>query len=53
MVKELMYKLAGADYVAAPVKLERKKIYGWSDIVATDQGGEAAARLTSHLTMHT
>ena len=39
MAKELIFKLAGADYGAAPVKLERKKIYGWTNLVATDRGG--------------
>ena len=39
MAKELIFKLSGADYGAAPVKLERKKIYGWTDIVATDRSG--------------
>ena len=39
MAKELIFKLSGADYPAAPVKLERKKIYGWSDTVATDRDG--------------
>ena len=34
-----MFKLGGADYGAAPVKLERKKIYGWTDTVATDKDG--------------
>ena len=40
MAKELIFRLAGADYAAAPVKLERKKIYGWSDLVATDRNGQ-------------
>ena len=40
MAKELVFKLGGADFTAAPVKLERKKIYGWTDLVATDKGGE-------------
>ena len=40
MAKEPILKLSGAEYNAAPVKLERKKIYGWTDIVATDRGGE-------------
>ena len=39
MAKELIFKLSGADFPAAPVKLERKKIYGWSDTVATDKDG--------------
>ena len=30
----------GTEYGAAPVKLERKKVYGWSDIVATNKEGE-------------
>lgn len=40
MAKELMFNLAGVEYAAAPVKLERKKIYGWSDLVATDKDGQ-------------
>lgn len=32
MARELTFKLAGSDYNAAPVKLERKKIYGWTSI---------------------
>lgn len=39
MAKELVFKLVGTDYGAAPVKLERKKIYGWTDVVATDRNG--------------
>lgn len=40
MARELTFKLAGSDYSAAPVKLERKKIYGWTSIVATDRAGD-------------
>lgn len=40
MAKELTFSLAGTEYASAPVKLERKKIYGWSDLVATDKVGE-------------
>ena len=40
MAKELVFKLSGAEYSSAPVKLERKKIYGWSTVVATDRDGE-------------
>ena len=39
MAKELLFKLAGAEFPAVPVKLERKKIYGWTDTVATDKEG--------------
>ena len=40
MAKELIFKLSGAEYNAAPVKVERKKIYGWTDTVATDKNGD-------------
>ena len=40
MAKELIFSLSGTDYAAAPVKLDRKKIYGWSALVATDKNGE-------------
>ena len=39
MAKELIFSLAGTDYGAAPVKLERKKVYGWTNTVATDRSG--------------
>ena len=50
MAKELIFKLSGAEYNAAPVKLERKKIYGWTDIVATDKNGDVcgSAYLSHH-----
>ena len=44
MAKQLMFKLAGAEYGAAPVKLERKKIYGWTDLVATDRDGNVCGK---------
>ena len=39
MAKEFTFILDGNAYAAAPVKLERKKIYGWSSLVATDRDG--------------
>ena len=50
MAKELMFKLGGTDYGAAPVKLERKKIYGWTDIVATDPRSESGLWCNSQRT---
>lgn len=41
MAAALKFKLKGAEYEAVPVKLERKKLYGWTDVVATDASGEA------------
>lgn len=43
MARELIFNIAGKDYGAAPVKLERKKIYGWATIVATDKDGEVCS----------
>lgn len=37
MAKELLFSLGGSLYGSAPVKLERKKLYGWSSMVATDR----------------
>lgn len=40
MAREIIFRLSGKDYGAAPVKLERKKIYGWTSLVATDRNGK-------------
>ena len=39
MAKALQFTLGGSTYDAAPVKVERKKLYGWTDTVATDEAG--------------
>ena len=39
MAKELQFTMGGSTFGAAPVKLERKKLYGWVDVVATDENG--------------
>ena len=41
MAKELIFRLFDTWLAATPVKLERKKIYGWTETVATDKDGEA------------
>lgn len=40
MAKELIFTISGIEYPAVPVKLERKKVYGWTETVATDKDGE-------------
>lgn len=45
MAKELRFSLSGVEYASAPVKLERKKIYGWSDLVATNKAGEVCEKV--------
>ena len=39
MAAALKFSLNGTEYEAVPVKLERKKLYGWTDVVATDAAG--------------
>jgi len=51
MAKEIQFKLGGKDYGAAPVKLERKKIYGWTDFVATDRAGEVCDSASDNVKM--
>lgn len=40
MAKELNFVLGSKTYAAAPVKLDRKKMYGWSTKVAFDHNGK-------------
>ncbi len=39
MATALRFKIDGTDYEAVPVKLERKKLYGYTELVATDGTG--------------
>jgi len=47
MAAALKFELGGTEFEAVPVKLERKKLYGYTDVVATDDEGNVcqAARL--------
>ena len=40
MAKELLFNLSGAIYGSTPIKLERKKLYGWTSLVATSRNGD-------------
>ncbi len=40
MASPLMFDLGGTTFEAVPVKLEREKLYGHTDVVATDAAGE-------------
>lgn len=39
MAAALKFELGGKEFEAVPVKLERKKLYGFTDVVATDADG--------------
>ena len=43
MAKALTFNMGGNVFCAAPVKLERKKVYGWTNLVATDRLGETCS----------
>ena len=40
MAKELKLVLSGVEYGTSPVKLDRKKLYGWTTLVATERSGD-------------
>lgn len=40
MASSLVFDLGGTVFETVPVKLERKKLYGYTDVVATDAAGE-------------
>lgn len=40
MAKDLMFSLAGKDFSLSPVKFERKKVYGWSDVQVKSLSGD-------------
>lgn len=41
MPRELTFKIKKKEYRTVPVKVDRKKLYGWTEIVATDDKGNA------------
>ena len=40
MAKPLILKLSGVEYPLAPTKLERRKLYGWTEMRATTPDGD-------------
>ena len=40
MARELSFVLEGSEYALEPVRLDRKKLYGWKDTVALGPEGE-------------
>jgi len=39
MAKEMAFAIGGKEFAAEPVKIDRKKLYGWSEIHAFDDDG--------------
>ncbi|MDR1710246.1 MAG: hypothetical protein LBR58_00040 [Propionibacteriaceae bacterium] len=40
MARKLSFRLGAGEYGGSPVKVDRKKLYGWSEIVALDDAGQ-------------
>ena len=39
MAKEMKFAIGGKEFAAEPVKIDRKKLYGWSEVHALDDDG--------------
>jgi hypothetical protein len=46
MARTLTFSLNEKEYPASPVKLERKKLYGWSQTIALDEDGRECTLIT-------
>ena len=43
MARNLTFKVNSAEYAASPVKIDRKKLYGWTELKALDDEGRECA----------
>ena len=39
MAKQLSFSIGGKEFSAEPNKVDRKKLYGWSEVFASDDDG--------------
>lgn len=39
MARSLVFRLNGSEYQLEPIKLDRKKLYGWTELIALDECG--------------
>ena len=46
MPRELTFKIGNTDYSATPLKVDRRKLYGWTELNATDDNGQPCDLLT-------
>jgi hypothetical protein len=46
MAKNLTLLLKNKEYAAAPVKIDRKKLYGWTETIALDESGGECSSVT-------
>ena len=47
MARQMTFKIGGGEYAASPVKIDRRKLYGWSELMAVDDNGGKCDLLTA------
>lgn len=47
MARQMTFKIGKTEYAAFPVKIDRRKLYGWSELMADDDNGDPCSLLTA------
>ncbi len=47
MPRQITFQIGGSEYGAAPVKIDRRKLYGWTELMAVDDHGDPCDLLTA------
>jgi len=47
MAKEMIFAIGGKEFCANPMKIDRKKLYGWSEIHAFDDDGNECVQVST------
>lgn len=47
MPRQIVFKLDKKNFTSSPVKIDRRKLYGWSELTAADDDGNPCELLTS------
>lgn len=47
MARELTFKIKKKEYTATPLKVDRRKLYGWTQIIALDDNGDPCNLVTT------
>lgn len=45
MPRQMTFRIGGTEYTAAPVKIDRRKLYGWTELMADDDDGNPCSLL--------
>jgi len=47
MPRQLIFKIGKKEFTTSPVKVDRRKLYGWTELMATDENGDPCRLLTA------